>query len=99
MQGKLADAREALKAWPDTKLTKTALSTKYSTLEWIETLSRNYDAALTYGLKIPALGNRFPTLGISVGDIKKNTDMGFNALYKGDAAGAHQALAGRAEGP
>jgi tetratricopeptide (TPR) repeat protein len=44
-QGKLVDARAATSAWPDTKLTETALSFKYSTLQAIETLSRNYDAA------------------------------------------------------
>jgi TolB-like protein len=97
IQGKLADAREALKAWPDTKLTKTALSTKYSNLQQIETLSRNYDAALTYGLKIPVMDNRFTT-GFSVGDVKKNTDIGFDALYKGDTAGAHQAFTAAREG-
>ncbi len=98
LQGKLGDAREALKAWPDIKLTETALSMKYSHLQWIETLSRNYDAALANGLKIPVLGNRFPTVGISVGDIKKNTDNGFDALYKGDATGAHQAFTAARDG-
>jgi tetratricopeptide (TPR) repeat protein len=97
-QGKLADVREALKAWPDTKLTKTALSRKYSNLQYIETLSRNYDAALSNGLKIPILGSRFPTAGTPVGDIKKNTDIGFDALYKGDTAGAYQAFTAAGEG-
>jgi serine/threonine-protein kinase len=91
-QGKLADARKAIKAWPDAKLTETALSIKYSTLQAIETLSRNYDAALADGVKIPAMGNRIPTPDLTVGDIKKNTDIGFDALYKGDAAGAHKAF-------
>ena len=87
-----------MKAWPDTKLTETALSLKYSTLQYIETLSRNYDAALTDGLKIPAVRNRFPTQLIPVGDIKKNTDIGFDALYKGDTLGAHQAFTAAREG-
>ncbi len=91
-QSKLVDARAAMKAWPDTKLTETALSLKYSTLQRIETLSRNYDAALAYGSKIPAMGNRIPTPDIDVGDIRKNTDIGFDALYKGDAAGARKAF-------
>ena len=90
--GKLAEAREALKAWPDAKLTKTALSTKYSTLQKIETLSRNYDAALTYGSEIPAMGDRVSTRFIHAGDVQKYTDIGFDALFKGDAAGAHQAF-------
>ena len=38
------------------------------------------------------MGNRFPSLGMQVGDIKKNTDIGFDALYKGDTSGAHQAF-------
>ena len=87
-QGKLADARAAMKALPDTNLKETALSIKYSTLQDIETLSRNYDAALTDGLKIPAMGNRIATPDFPIGDIKKNTDIGFDLLYKGDVAGA-----------
>jgi TolB-like protein/Tfp pilus assembly protein PilF len=97
-QGKLADAREALKAWPDTKLTETALSRKYSLLQQIETLSRNYDVALADGSKIPAMGYRIPTPDIPVGDIKKNTDIGFDALYKGDVSGAQQAFTAAREG-
>ncbi len=97
-QGRLADAREAMKAWPDTKLKETALSIKYSTLQAIETLSRNYDAALAEGLKIPAMANRIPSLALPVGDIKKNTDIGFDALYKGDTSGAHQAFTAAQEG-
>ena len=91
-QGKLADARRAMQEWPDTKLTETALWMKYWKLQYIETLSRNYDAALAYGSKIPAMGSRVHTPNLSVGDIKKNTDIGFDALYKGDASGAHQAF-------
>jgi Flp pilus assembly protein TadD len=91
-QGKLAEARKAIQKWPDAKLTETGLSRKYSILQKIETLSRNYDAALAAGSKIPAMGNRFPTPDIPVGDIKKNTDIGFDALYKGDSPGAHVAF-------
>jgi TolB-like protein/class 3 adenylate cyclase/Flp pilus assembly protein TadD len=91
-QGKLVDARTAMKAWPDTKLTETALSIKYSTLQAIETLSRNYDAALADALKIPAMGNRVWTPDLIVGDIKKNTDIGYDERYKGDAAGAQKAF-------
>src|SRR5437762_12542421 len=87
-----------MKAWPDTELKETALSLKYSTLQYIETLSRNYDAALTDGLKIPAMGNRIPTTGFPVGDIRKNTDIGFDALYKGDTSGAHQAFTAAQKG-
>jgi serine/threonine-protein kinase len=91
-QGKLADARAAVMAWPDADLKRTALSIKYSTLQRIETLSRNYDAALANGLKIPVMGNRIPSPALPVGDIKKNTDIGFDKLYKGDTAGARQAF-------
>ena len=91
-QGKLVDARAATNAWPETKLTETALSFKYSTLQAIETLSRNYDAALANALKIPAMGKRVPTPDFQVGDIKKNTHIGYDKLYKGDAAGAQKAF-------
>jgi tetratricopeptide (TPR) repeat protein len=91
-QGKLAEARRALQEWPDPKLTETALWMKYSKLQYIETLSRNYDAALAYASKIPAMGRRVSTPNLHVSDIQKNTDIGFDALYKGDASGAHQAF-------
>ena len=97
-QGKLADARAAMKALPDTNLKETALSIKYSTLQDIETLSRNYDAALTDGLKIPAMGNRIATPDFPIGDIKKNTDIGFDLLYRGDVAGARAAFTAAREG-
>jgi len=97
-QGKLADARRAMEEWPDTKLTETALWMKYSKLQYIETLSRNYDAALAYGSKIPAMGSRVSTPNLHIGDIQKNADIGFDALYKGDASVAHQAFTAARKG-
>jgi TolB-like protein/class 3 adenylate cyclase/predicted Zn-dependent protease len=98
LQGKLADAREALQMWPDAKLKETALSVKYSTLQQIETLARNYDAALAAAFKIPMIPNRLPNSAIPIGDIKKNTDIGYDGLYKGDAAGAQRAFTAAREG-
>jgi TolB-like protein/class 3 adenylate cyclase/predicted Zn-dependent protease len=98
LQGKLADAREALQVWPDAKLKETALSVKYSTLQQIETLARNYDAALAAAFKIPMIPNRLPNSAIPIGDIKKNTDIGYDGLYKGDAAGAQRAFTAAREG-
>ena len=49
-------------------------------------------------MKIPALDNHLATGGIDAGDIKKNTDIGFVALYKGDAARAHRAFTAARDG-
>jgi serine/threonine-protein kinase len=38
------------------------------------------------------MGNRVSTPDFHVGDIKKNTDIGYDKLYKGDAAGAQKAF-------
>jgi hypothetical protein len=38
------------------------------------------------------MGSRTHTPNLSVGDIKKNIDIGFDAFYKGDASGAQQAF-------
>src|SRR6266536_968643 len=89
---KLADARAEIEQWPDNKLPTFALSGKYELLREIEVLSRNYDAALTLASKIPDIPNRLPTVIIAVGNIKKNTDIGFIYLYKGDSARAAQAF-------
>src|SRR5437762_4999676 len=95
---KLADARAEIEQWPDNKLPTFAISEKYKLLREIETLSRNYDAALALASKIPDIPNRLPTVIIAVGNIKKNTDIGFIYLYKGDSARATQAFtAGRQE--
>jgi TolB-like protein/predicted Zn-dependent protease len=91
-QGDLAQARAELMTWPDAKLMKTALWLKYSDLELIETYSRNYDAALEAGQKIPDMGNRIPTGTFPVGNIQKNIDIGFVRFFKGDEAGARAAF-------
>jgi len=89
---KLADARAEIEQSPDNKLPTFALSGKYDLLQQIETLFRNYDAALALASKIPDIPNRLPTVIIAVGNIKKNTDIGFIYLYKGDSARAAQAF-------
>ena len=40
--------------------------------------------------KIPDIPNRLPTLIIPVGNIQKNTDLGFIHLYRGDKASAEK---------
>jgi TolB-like protein len=89
-QGKLTEARAALNAWPDAKMTETGRWIRYSTLQRVETLSRNYPAALAAAAKIPAPANRLPTVDMPGGDIQKHVDIGFDKLYQGDAAGAHE---------
>jgi TolB-like protein len=89
---KLADARAEIEQWPDNKLPTFALSGKYELLREIEILVRDYDAALAFASKIPDIPNRLPTVIIAVGNIKKNTDIGFIYLYKGDSARAAQAF-------
>ncbi len=89
---KLADARAEIEQSPDNKLPTFALSGKYDLLQRIEILFRNYDAALALASKIPDIPNHLPTVSIAVGNIKKNTDIGFVHLYKGDSSSAAQAF-------
>lgn len=96
-QGKLSEAQQAINEWSDAKLNETARSFKYEIIEAIAILSRDYDAALAANHKIPALGNRIPTL-FPVGDIAKNTNAGFDQLYKSDIAGARTSFLAAREG-
>ncbi len=86
-QGRLSEAQQAISGWPDAKLSATARSYKYGTIEYIAVLSREYDSALAANQKIPALGNRLPGM-FTLGDILKNTNAGFDHLYKKDIPGA-----------
>src|SRR5438034_106717 len=87
---RLAEAEAELQQWPDAKLQSLIRASKYALLQQIEVWNRNYDAALA--LKIPDIPNRLPTIMIPVGNIQKNTDLGFIHLYKGDKASAEQAF-------
>ena len=89
---KLADARAEIEQWPDEKLPTLALASKYALLQQVEIFSRNYDAALALASKIPDIPNRLPTQVIPAGNIRKNTDIGFIYLYKGDSPRAAQAF-------
>jgi tetratricopeptide (TPR) repeat protein len=89
---RLAEARTEIEQWPDARLPDLVLASKYELLQRIETFSRNYDAALAMAAKIPDIPNRLPTLFIPAGNIKKNTDIGFIHLYRGDKASAAQSF-------
>jgi TolB-like protein len=89
---RMAEAQAELQQWPDAKLQSLVLAAKYSCLQEIETFSRNYDAAIALASKIPDLPNRLPTNSVPVGNIRKNGDLGFLYLYKGDRASAEKAF-------
>jgi TolB-like protein/Flp pilus assembly protein TadD len=89
---RLAEARTEIEQWPDASLPALVLAAKYELLQQIETFSRNYDAALARAAKIPDIPNRLPTLFIPAGNIKKNTEIGFDYLFKGDSARATQSF-------
>ena len=89
---RLAEARTEIEQWPDASLPALVLAAKYELLQQIETFSRNYDAALARAAEIPDIPNRLPTLFIPAGNIKKNTEIGFIHLYRGDKASAEQAF-------
>lgn len=91
-QGRLDEAREAMKGWPTAKLGNNALSLEFGILGDIELYSRNYDAALEAARNIPAVGNHIPTRVFPFGDINKNIDIGFILLFKGDVVGARAAF-------
>jgi TolB-like protein/predicted Zn-dependent protease len=89
---KLTEAEAELQQWPDAKLQSLIRASKYALLQQIEVWNRNYDAALALTPKIPDIPNRLPTQVIPVGNIQKNTDLGFIHLYRGDKASAEQAF-------
>jgi TolB-like protein len=89
---RLAEAQAELQQWPDAKLQSLELAAKYTCLQQIETLSRNYDAAIALASKIPDLPNRLPTTAIPLGNIIKNANLGFLYLCKGDRASAEKAF-------
>jgi TolB-like protein len=91
---RLAEAREEFQKWPDDKLQTLIRASKYAVLQQLEVWNRNYDAALALTAKIPDIPNRLPTNIIPVGNIQKNTDLGFIQLYRGDKANAEQAFTG-----
>ena len=68
------------------------MATKYATLQQLEVWNRNYDGALALAAKTPDVPNRLPTVIIPVGNIQKNTDLGFIQLYRGDKANAEKAF-------
>jgi tetratricopeptide (TPR) repeat protein len=68
------------------------MASKYATLQQLEVWNRNYDGALALAAKIPDIPNRLPTQIIPVGNIQKNTDLGFIHLYQDDKASAEQAF-------
>lgn len=96
-QGRLSEAQQAISGWPDAKLSATARSYKYGTIEYIAVLSREYDSALAANQKVPALGNRLPG-AFTLGDILKNTNAGFDHLYKKDIPGARASFLAAREG-
>jgi len=85
---RLAEAQTELQQWPDDKLQSVIRASKYATLQQLEVWKRNYDAAVLLADKIPDIPNRLPTVIIPVGNIQKNTDLGFIHLYQGDKARA-----------
>jgi len=89
---RLAEAKAELEQWPDPKLENLMMASKYAVLQQLEVWNRNYDAALTLTAKIPDLPNRLPTVIIPVGNIQKNTDLGFIQLYQADKANAEKAF-------
>ncbi len=89
---RLAEAQAEFEQWPDAKLHSLILAAKYGFLQQIALWNRNYDAALALTAKIPDIPNRLPTLSIPEGNIKKNTDLGFIHLFRGDKASAEQAF-------
>jgi tetratricopeptide (TPR) repeat protein len=89
---RLAEAKAELQQWPDAKLQSLIRASKYAVLQQLEVWNRKYDAALALTPKIPDIPNRLPTLVIPVGNIQKNTDLGFIHLYRGDKASAEQAF-------
>lgn len=89
---RLAEGQAELQQWPDAKLQNLVLASKYALLQQLEVWNRKYDAALVLAAKIPDIPNRLPTQVIPVGNIKKNTDLGFIHLFRGDKASAEQAF-------
>jgi len=89
---RLAEAQAELQQWPDAKLETLIRASKYALLQQVEFWNRKYDAALALAPKIPDIPNRLPTVIIPVGNIQKNTDLGFIHLYRGDKASAEQAF-------
>jgi TolB-like protein/Flp pilus assembly protein TadD len=89
---RLAEAEAEFEQWPDAKLHSLILAAKYGFLQQIALWNRNYDAALALTAKIPDIPNRLPTLSIPEGNIKKNTDLGFIHLFRGDKASAERAF-------
>ena len=87
---KLAEAQAELQQWPDAKLQTLIRAEKYALLQQLEVWNRSYDAALSLAPKIPDIPNRLPTIIIPVGNIQKNTDLGFIQLYRGDKANAEK---------
>jgi tetratricopeptide (TPR) repeat protein len=87
---RLPEAHAELQQWPDAKLETLIRASKYALLQQVEVWNRKYDAALALAPKIPDIPNRLPTVIIPVGNIQKNTDLGFIHLYRGDKASAEQ---------
>jgi tetratricopeptide (TPR) repeat protein len=90
---KLAEAREEVQQLPDAKLESLMLASKYAMLQQLELWNRNYDGALALVAKIPDIPNRLPTSMIPFGNIRKNTDLGFIQLYRGDKASTEKEFA------
>ncbi len=89
---RLPEARDELQKWPDPKLENRITDSKYALLAQLEVWNRNYDAALALTNKVPDIPNRLPSIMIPVGNIQRNTDLGFIQLYRGDKANAEQAF-------
>jgi len=87
---RLEEARAELQQWPDDKLQTLIRASKYAILQQLEVWNRNYDGALALAAKIPDIPNRLPTLIIPVGNVQKNTDLGFVHVYRGDKASAEK---------
>src|SRR5262249_44506720 len=95
---RLDEARLELQQWPDAQLQSLIMASKYATLQQLEIWQRSYNAALALADKIPDLPNHLPTIVIPVGNIQRNTDLGFIQLYRGDKATAEEVfIAARTE--